>query len=471
MDVNQNLMELMARRAAATQGPPVLAPAVPGAAASAPTAAAPMMLPDFGPEDHEDDLLLPQDSRGAVGVLPSSIARVIARVPKFYTGQDRLQAFVTGVTELPEQDRERIREVVETFVTRMIDVNASDMDTGGTACLGYVWYRVVGDKKPYKEVGRFSEDELNVILLNQLNDTQMHDLMEKRSIDFSYQLPFLGIDGSRRRFRCTCYFDYDNLALNMRAITDQVRPMKGIEFHPAIERGLMFRHERDGLTLITGVTGSGKSSTLDAIIDANNADVHAHIIIVGKPIEYMHVSKKSIVRHREVGKDVTSFKDGIVQSLRQDPDIVVIGEMRDPETISAAIEITDSGHKVFSTLHTSSAVESIDRIVGEYAHEAQERIRNRLADVLRCVVSQKLAPKIGGGRVLCKEVLWMTSPARAAIKNNNAGEIYQMMWEGNAIGMITMEQDLARLARLRLITPETAFSYANNKRRLQQLLG
>lgn len=468
MDVNQNLMELMARRAAALQGPPELTPAAPQPAEPAP-AAPPMTLPNFA--DDESDVLLPQDSRGAVGILPPSVARVISQVPKFYTGQDRLQAFVKGIGDLAENERERVREIVETFVTRMIDVNASDMDTGGNGCLGYVWYRVMGDKKPHKEVGRFSEDELNVILLNQLNDTQMRELMEKRSIDFSYQLPFLGIDGSRRRFRCTCYFDYDHLALNMRAITDTVRPLKGVEFHPAIERGLMFRHERDGLTLVTGVTGSGKSSTLDAIIDANNADVHAHIVIVGKPIEYMHVSKKSIVRHREVGKDVTSFKDGIVQSLRQDPDIVVIGEMRDPETISSAIEITDSGHKVFSTLHTSSAVESIDRIVGEYPHEAQERIRNRLADVLRCVVSQKLAPKVGGGRVLCKEVLWMTPSARAAIKNNNAGEIYQMMWEGNAMGMITMEQDLARLARLRLITPETAFSYANNKRRLQQLLG
>jgi twitching motility protein PilT len=196
----------------------------------------------------------------------------------------------------------------------------------------------------------------------------------------------------------------------------------------------------------------------------------AHIIIVGQPIEYMHDSKKSIVRHREVGKDVASFKDGIVQALRQDPDIVVIGEMRDPITISAGLEITDSGHKVFSTLHTSSAVESIDRIIGEYPAEEQERVRNRLADVLRCVVSQKLCPKVGGGRVLAKEVLWMLPSARAAIKNNNTPEIYQMMWEGGSHGQITMEQDLVRLLKQRLISPDTAMNFANNKRRLQQLL-
>jgi twitching motility protein PilT len=184
----------------------------------------------------------------------------------------------------------------------------------------------------------------------------------------------------------------------------------------------------------------------------------------------MHESKRSIVRHREVGKDVGSFKDGIVQALRQDPDMVVIGEMRDPVTISSALEITDSGHKVFSTLHTSSAVESIDRIIAEYPPHEQERVRNRLADVLRCVISQKLCPKIGGGRVLAKEVLWMLPSARAAIKNDNTSEIYQMMWEGGSHGQITMEQDLFRMVRQRLITPDTAMNYANNKRRLQQLM-
>jgi twitching motility protein PilT len=294
-------------------------------------------------------------------------------------------------------------------------------------------------------------------------------LFERYAVDFSQSVDKGGSDG-RQRFRCALYFESDHLALSVRAITSKVRPLKSIGFHPIIERGLMFRYERDGLTLITGVTGSGKSSTLDAIVDANNSDMAAHIIIVGQPIEYMHDSKKSIVRHREVGKDVASFKDGIVQALRQDPDIVVIGEMRDPITISAGLEITDSGHKVFSTLHTSSAVESIDRIIGEYPAEEQERVRNRLADVLRCVVSQKLCPKVGGGRVLAKEVLWMLPSARAAIKNNNTAEIYQMMWEGGSHGQITMEQDLVRLLKQRLITPDTAMNFANNKRRIQQLL-
>jgi twitching motility protein PilT len=171
-----------------------------------------------------------------------------------------------------------------------------------------------------------------------------------------------------------------------------------------------------------------------------------------------------------VGRDVPTFKDGIVQSLRQDPDIVVIGEMRDPSTISAALEITDSGHKVFSTLHTSSAVESIDRIIAEYPHEEQTRVRNRLADVLRCIVSQKLVPSTSGGRALVKEVLWMTPPARAAVKNGNINEVYQMIWEGTGQGQITLEQDLFNLLRQGVITRETAMNFANNKRRFSQLI-
>jgi twitching motility protein PilT len=223
--------------------------------------------------------------------------------------------------------------------------------------------------------------------------------------------------------------------------------------------------------LITGVTGSGKSTTLDAFIEANNRDFDGHIVIIAKPIEFVHTPNRCIIRHREVGPDVPSFKDGVVQALRQDPDIIMIGEMRDPETIDAAIEASDTGHKVFSTLHTSSTVESLDRMIAEYPSDEQNRVRVRLADVLRCVISQKLPPKIGGGRILAKEVLWITPSVKAAILNNNTGEIYQMIWEGAAQGMITMEQDLIRLYRERKITVETAVQYSNNKRRVQQLLG
>ncbi|QXD15235.1 PilT/PilU family type 4a pilus ATPase [Rhodocaloribacter litoris] len=409
--------------------------------------------------------------RPEVPPLPEICRTVADSIPYSLYGEERLHFLADQVRVLPDREKTALRLHVEFFVRHMLEVGASDIDAGGPACNGFIWYRVDGDKRPDERMGRYHVDETNVLFLNLLTERQREVLFEEGAVDFSFQLPVEGRDGRPRRFRATLYYDMEHLGLNMRAISDELRSLRSLGFHPIIEHGVMFRHVRDGLTLVTGVTGSGKSTTLDAIVDANNKDFPGHIVIIGKPIEYMHVSKMCIVRHREVGNDVRTFKDGIVQALRQDPDIVVIGEMRDPETISAALEITDSGHKVFSTLHTSSAVESIDRIIGEYPPEEQNRVRNRLADVLRCVVSQKLCPKVGGGRVLAKEVLWMTPSVRAAIKNENTNEIYQMMWEGGNQGQITLEQDLFRLMRQGLITAETAMNYANNKRRLQQLMG
>jgi len=195
------------------------------------------------------------------------------------------------------------------------------------------------------------------------------------------------------------------------------------------------------------------------------------VVIIASPVETIHRPDRCIIRHREVGQDVRSFKEGAVQALRQDPDIIVIGEMRDPQTIMTALEITDSGHKVFSTLHTASAVESIDRIIAECPPEEQERVRNRLADTLQCVIAQKLIPTLDGGRTLAMEVMLITSSIRAAIKNNNTGEIYQMIHEGSAKGMQSMEQSLRDLVRSNTISADEAGNYANNKQRMSELLG
>jgi twitching motility protein PilT len=237
-----------------------------------------------------------------------------------------------------------------------------------------------------------------------------------------------------------------------------------------VSRVLNLETNKQGLTLVTGITGSGKSSTLDSIIDANNNTIDAHIVIIGAPIETVHIPKRCIIRHREVGRDVLSFKEGAVQSLRQDPDIIIIGEMRDPDTIITTLEITDSGHKVFSTLHTASAVESIDRIVGETPPEEQERVRLRLADTLNCIISQKLVPDTKGARTLVKEVMLVTSPVRAAIRNGNISEIYQMIFEGGDLGMQTLEQDLLKNVRNGSISRESAMHFSNNKKRMEELL-
>ncbi len=200
----------------------------------------------------------------------------------------------------------------------------------------------------------------------------------------------------------------------MRAISASTRPIESLGLHQNAIRMMSHQYVKFGLSLITGITGSGKSTTLDSIIDFHNKFDSAHIVIVASPIEYVHRSNRAIIRHREVGKDVLSFQEGVVQSLRQDPDIIIIGEMRDPETIMAALEVTDTGHKVFSTLHTSSATESIDRIIAEINPVEQERVRNRLADVLTSVISQKLVPTVDRKRIMAKEVLIVTPSVRAA---------------------------------------------------------
>lgn len=309
---------------------------------------------------------------------------------------------------------------------------------------------------------------MNFLIQSIIGERQRSFLYENRNLDFSHML-YLE-NGEFRRFRADAYFDLDQVGLNMRAINNTVRPYKTMELHPNVTKALSLATTKEGLCLVTGITGSGKSSTLDAIIDLNNHTVDGHIVIIASPVEYVHKSDRCIVRHREVGRDVLSFKDGAVQALRQDPDIIMVGELRDPETILVSLEITDSGHKVYSTLHTASAVESIDRIIGETPPVEQERVRNRLADTLRCVISQKLIPSLDGKRVAAREVMLGTPSVRAAIKNNNTGEIYQMISEGNDLGMATMEQDLKKLYMQKKISLDSAMSYANNKRRIQQLL-
>lgn len=402
-------------------------------------------------------------------VLPKEVHELAASVPNNLYGLQKMQWYAHHINDWSDELRNDVQEIFFGFVRVMVDVDASDLDIGAESCKGMMWYRVDGLKEPKPELGKMTAEETNVVLLNQLFEPQQDILFKNYAIDYGTSLDLK--DGSPiRRFRTTVFFDNRHLAMSQRMLAWKPRPLRSLGFHPLIERGLMFRYLRDGLTLITGVTGSGKSTTLDSIVDANNEDIEAQIVTVAQPLEYLHESKKCIVRQREVGTDVANYVDGMVQALRQDPDIVVVGEMRDAESISTAMELSDTGHKVFSTLHTGSAVETIDRIVAEYSPMEQDRIRHRLADVLRCIVSQKLLPAVGGGRVLAKEVMWMTPSARAAIKNKNTSEIYQMMWSGTDQGQVTLEQDLYRLYHDGDITEETAINFANNKRRLLQIM-
>ena len=390
-------------------------------------------------------------------------------IPIDLRGPDKVIFLLENITKLPTDSATLLKNFIDSLLIAMIERDASDIEVGGHGNEGYIWLRIYGIKERVMDFPRFSEVESAIIIINLLNSNQRKYLSVAKNLDFSYTCYY-----ERRklniRFRADAYFELDTLALNMRAINLNVRPLDSLGFHPNTIKVMSHNYIKFGLSLITGITGSGKSTTLDAIIDEHNKYDPAHVIIVASPIEYVHLSNKCIIKHREVGRDVISFKDGVIQAMRQDPDIIVIGEMRDPETILAALEVTDTGHKVFSTLHTSSAVESIDRIVAEVNPHEQERVRHRLADVLVSIVSQKLLPGVDGKLVMAKEVLIVTPSVKAAIKNNTTSEIYLMINQGSSLGMITMEQDLKRLYMKKKISLENAIAYANNKTRIQQLL-
>jgi twitching motility protein PilT len=405
----------------------------------------------------------------AIEDLKTVLKSFVTTIPASLIGLNRVTYLFENLEKLRPEDKTAIRNHFNKLLTSMIERDASDMELGGHGNNGFIWLRIFGKKERVKDFPIFSEDESALIILTLLNTTQLKVLSSSHNLDFSYSFLYER-KNENVRFRANAYFELDSLALNLRAINNQLRPLESLEFHPNVLKTMSHSFIKHGLSLVTGITGSGKSATLDSIIDAHNKMDPAHIVIISSPIEFVHKSNVSIIKHREVGRDVASFKDGVTQALRQDPDIIVIGEMRDPATILAALEVTDTGHKVFSTLHTSSAVESIDRIIAEIHPSEQDRVRNRLADVLISVVSQKLVPSLDGKRVLAKEVLIVNYNVKAAIKNNNTSEIYMMINQGGQQGMITMEQDLKRLYLSKKISLDTAIAYANNKTRIQQNL-
>jgi twitching motility protein PilT len=359
------------------------------------------------------------------------------------------------------------RELLRSWLLEMKKKEASDIDFGAPGSNNKIWLRIFGNKKPVDAFGEYSLLETTTIIASWLSPMQKQKLFDNLVLDFS-----AAVDNgdTNIRYRGTCYLDRGYLCVNFRRINDFVFTMEQLRMPKPICDRMNLRVEKMGLILVTGITGSGKSTTLDAIIDMNNRDNHGHIVIIANPIEYVHPSKLCLVRHREVGVDVLSFSHGAIEALRQDPDIIMVGEMRDPNTISTVLEITDSGHKAFTTLHTSSAIDSIHRIVAEFPPEEQDRVRNRLADVLCVIVSQKLIPSVDNRLVMTREILSVDASVQAAIRNKNIGEIYQMMVEGKRYGMCTLEQDLHELVRRGVITNKCAMNYANNKKRMSQLL-
>jgi len=287
-----------------------------------------------------------------------------------------------------------------------------------------------------------------------LNKEQYEKLVNDRTLDFSYRL------GEAYRFRVNIFYQMDGLSAVFRIIPIKILSFEELKLPPVIQT---FTEIQRGLVLVTGVTGSGKSTTLAAIIDKINSDTKKHIITIEDPIEFVHKDKGCLINQRSVGQDTHSFSDALRAALREDPDIILVGEMRDLETIDIALHAANTGHLVFSTLHTLDAKETIDRIIGMFGNEEQNRIRMSLASVLEGVISQRLIPTKRGGRIAGIEILKKTARIEQLIAENRDAEIPDALFEGKEIyGTQTFDQALLDLLRKGEISDEIALEYATN---------
>jgi twitching motility protein PilT len=296
-----------------------------------------------------------------------------------------------------------------------------------------------------------------------LTDNQKHRLEENLEIDLSFGLKGLA------RFRANIFHQRGAIAGVFRQIPFEIRGFRELGLPAVIER--MCEKPR-GLVLVTGPTGSGKSTTLAAMLDKVNRERHEHIVTVEDPVEYLHSHKSCLVNQREIHADTHSFSNALRSALRQDPDVVLIGEMRDLETVESALRIAETGHLTFATLHTNSAAQSINRIIDVFPAHQQAQIRAQLSLVLEGILCQALLPKAGGkGRALAMEILVPSSAIRNLIREDKVHQIYGMMQAGQAKhGMQTFNQSLAALYFRRLITLETAMARSSYPDELQEMI-
>ena len=263
--------------------------------------------------------------------------------------------------------------------------------------------------------------------------------------------------GDVARFRVNAFHERGKMAAAFRLIPNQIREISELGLPNVVNT---FAEYPRGLVLVTGPTGSGKSTTLAAIIDKINREKAVHILTIEDPIEYTHISKRAVVVQREVHYDTFSFSAALRSALREDPDVVLIGEMRDLETIQAAITIAETGHLVFATLHTNSAAQSLDRMIDVFPAHQQPQIRTQLANMLQAIFSQRLVPAIGGGRVVASEILVTNSAVRSLIRDGKTFQLDNVIQTGADQGMQTMDHDLARLVQAGTITYDSACDYA-----------
>ncbi len=308
---------------------------------------------------------------------------------------------------------------------------------------------------------RLTPEVTKKLAYSMMNEKQKLKFEENSELDLSFGIENLS------RFRCNIFVQRGNVAVSMRQIPYRVKTFEELGIPKVIQE---FANYPRGLVLVCGPTGSGKSTTLAALIDKVNRERNEHILTVEDPIEYLHRHMGCIVNQREVHADTKSFASALKYALREDPDVVLIGEMRDLETIEAAINISETGHLVFATLHTNSAAESINRIVDVFPTNQQEQIRVTLSFVLQSVLVQQLIPKIGGGRALAMEIMTATPALRAIIRDDKIHQIYSTIQAGQKYGMRTMNQSLAELYLQHKVTIGDAIARSSNVDELNEIV-
>lgn len=340
---------------------------------------------------------------------------------------------------------------INELLKKAVELNASDLHikAGGQPVI-----RVDGVLSKMQDEPKLSVDETAAIVKSVLKESQWEEFEKTHDIDIAYSIPGFN------RFRCNCYMQRGSVGVVFRSIPLNILGLEELHLPEVLRKIAM---EPRGLILVTGTTGSGKSTTLASMIDYMNVNRSDNIITVEDPIEYLHADKKSIVSQREVGFDTDTFAKALRASLRQDPDVILVGEMRDFETIQTALIAAETGHLVLSTLHTADAVETINRVISVFPPYQHKQVRMQLATILRAIVSMRLIPKSdGSGRVPAVEILIATEMVKGCIEDaDKTKQIHDVIAEGTSqYGMQTFDQSLLALYRKGLITYEDALSRA-----------
>lgn len=347
---------------------------------------------------------------------------------------------------------------VETLLEEVVKKKASDLhlQVGVQPIL-----RVDGVLVPIPRTDVLTEESIEQLIFAILDDDQKQILLKDKEFDFSFAFGDLG------RFRVNAFHERGNMAAALRLIPNEILTVEQLGLPSVVNK---FADYPRGLVLVTGPTGSGKSTTLAAMVNKINNERASHIITIEDPIEYTHKSKKSIIVQREVHYDTYSFSAALRSSLREDPDVVLIGEIRDLETISSAITIAETGHLVFATLHTNSASQSIDRMVDVFPPHQQPQIRTQLASIIMAICSQRLIPAIGGGRIAAAEILVATPAVRNIIREGKSHQLEAVIQTGAEHGMQSMDKTLVSLIHNGTITYDEARNYAVDLEELDRMM-